>query len=316
MLEDTIEHNRASITALGAALMRAAHTRLAPSPLIQDPWGDRIVLERERDIVQRVVLDALTPQARERCQALGTSALVLDAALQRHPGYGWAILRTRYAEDALAAAVGRGVRQYVIVGAGFDSFSLRAPASAREVDVFEVDHPATQALKQERLQEAGVRLPPTLHFVPADLARVQLGEALAETSFRPSEPAFFSWLGVTQYLTREANVLTLQGVGRSTPGSELVFTYVDERELGGAGATTEVGRLQGAFATAREPWLSGFDPSSLGAELAAVGLRLLEDLDGDGARRRYCGDERHDLRPVVASHIAHARVAERPAPGI
>jgi methyltransferase (TIGR00027 family) len=304
-----MEQTRASLTAFGAALMRAVHTRLAPSPLIDDPWGDRLVLDAERQAVLGVVLNGLSPHARERCQAAGAPSTVLDAALQLHPGYGWAVLRTRYAEDALQAAVGRGVRQYVIVGAGFDSFGLRQPASAGHVDVFEVDHPATQELKRQRLRECGVPLPRTLHFVSADLSQEHLGDALAHSPFRLTEPAFFSWLGVTQYLTREANLTTLRGIAAcAASGSELVFTYVDQRELHGDRASTSIGRLEGAFAAAREPWLSGFDPSLLANDLAAVGLILIEDLDGLDAKRRYCGDYRDDLFPVVASHIAHARL--------
>src|SRR5262245_56628499 len=190
-----MENTRASITALGAALMRAVHTRVSPSPLIDDPWGDRLVLEVEREVVLRVVLNGLTAETREQCEKLKTSSVVLDAALQAHPGYGWAILRTRYAEDALEAAIGRGVRQYVIVGAGFDSFSLRQPAFARDVDIFEIDHPATQELKRQRLRGLGVPLPDTLHFVPADLSEEQISDALGRSAFRLMDPAFFSWLG-------------------------------------------------------------------------------------------------------------------------
>lgn len=308
-----MQQTRASVTALGAALMRAVHTRVAPSPLIDDPWGDRLVLETEREVIRNVVLSGLSPQARERCEGLGTSSTVLDAALQEHPGYGWAVLRTRYAEDALEVAVRRGVRQYVIVGAGFDSFALRQLGFARDVDVFEIDHPATQELKRQRLRECNVSLPGRLHFVPADLSQEEIYEALARSTFRSTDPAFFSWLGVTQYLTREANLATLRGIAAcSVSRSELVFTYVDQRALTSNPAATPVGRLQGAFAAAREPWLSGFDPSLLAEDLAAVGLILVEDLDGLDAKSRYCGDRRDDLFPMAASHIALARVREQP----
>jgi methyltransferase (TIGR00027 family) len=267
-----MEQTRASLTAVGAALMRAVHTRLAPSPLIDDLLGDRIVLEAEREAVVTILLKSLSPEARERCEKLGDPHTVLDAALQLHPGYGRAVLRTRYAEDALGIAVRNGVCQYVIVGAGFDSFALRQPAFARHIDVFEVDHPATQELKRRRLHECGVPLPATLHLVPADLSHEQLGDALARSTFRSTEPTFFSWLGVTQYLIREANLGTLRGIAAcSTSGSELIFTYVDQSELNTEPASGS-GRLRVAFAAAREPWVSGFDPSVLREDLAAVGF--------------------------------------------
>jgi methyltransferase (TIGR00027 family) len=308
-----MEPTRASLTALGAALMRAVHSRLGPSPLIDDPWGDRLVLEAEREAVLSVVLKSLSPRAREECEKRGDPHTVLDAALQLHPGYGWAILRSRYAEDLLAIAVRSGVHQYVIVGAGFDSFALRQPAFARHVNVFEIDHPATQELKSRRLHQCGVPLPATLHLVAADFSQEQLGDALARSTFVPNEPAFFAWLGVTQYLTREANIATLRSIAAcSAAGSQLVFTYVDESELGSNPTSRGGERLQMAFAAAREPWVSGFDPLRLGEDLAALGFTLLEDLDGLDAKTRYCPG-RHDLSPMKASHIVHAKIREAAA---
>src|SRR5262249_59337461 len=127
--------------------MRAAHTRTSASPLIVDPWGDRLVLEDERELVLNVVLKGLSQDDRARCEKLGTPNAILDCALQAHPGYGWAVLRTRYAEDALQVAVARGTRQYVIVGAGLDNFSFRQPSLASGGQGFEIDSPASPDLK-------------------------------------------------------------------------------------------------------------------------------------------------------------------------
>jgi methyltransferase (TIGR00027 family) len=252
------------------------------------------------------LLQSLTPEARTQCESMRDDSAVLEAALQSHPGYGWAVLRTRYAEDALEMAVRHGVGQYVIVGAGFDSFALRRPAFARHVDIFEIDHPATQELKRQRLHECRVPVPPALHFTPADLSRETLSHALGRSVFRFTEPTFFSWLGVTQYLTREANLDTLQAIRScSVAGSQLVFTYLDQAELAGGPAATRSGRLQVAFASAREPWVSGFDPSLLETELATAGFTLVEDLDGVAIKERYCPD-RQDLLPMERSHIARA----------
>jgi methyltransferase (TIGR00027 family) len=166
------------MTAIGTALMRAAHTRLDRPVLIDDPWGDRLIPADEREAM-----------------LAGAGAEDLDAALRAHPSYGTVILRTRYAEDVLAAAVGRGVRQYVIVGAGMDSFALRHPSFAHDFEIFEVDHPSTQEFKTGRLAECEVPLPPGLHLVVADLGETGLDAALETSSFRRDRPAFFSWLG-------------------------------------------------------------------------------------------------------------------------
>src|SRR5215813_496548 len=305
-MEEEMDEARASTTALGAALMRAAHTRLDRPRLIEDPWGDRLVLESERQAVAKLILRGLDPTTRAQIEALDPVA-ILDEALRAHLGYGWAIVRTRYAEDALEAAVARGIRQYVMLGAGFDSFALRQPVFASNVAIFEVDHPNTQNLKRQRLRDCRVHVPRNLHFVPADLGQEELRTALARSSFRPTEPTFFSWLGVTQYLTREANIATLGGiVSCSAPRSELVFTYVDERELGPDRQSVDFGRVQGTVIST-EPWLSGFAPARLAHDLRAIGLILVEDLSGDEARQRYCRGRSDGLSPASSFHVARTR---------
>src|SRR6185436_19125963 len=111
-----------SRTALTAALMRAAHTRIDRPRLIDDPWGDRLVEPAERTALYRRAMEGAEPEARRRLERLGSEQAVVDAVLRAHPTYGGVVIRSRYAEDALEAAVARGVRQYVLVGAGLDSF--------------------------------------------------------------------------------------------------------------------------------------------------------------------------------------------------
>jgi methyltransferase (TIGR00027 family) len=278
-----VNETKASQTALVTALMRAIHTRLDHPKHIDDPWGDRLVLDSER------------------------AALGAETRLRSSPAYGMVILRSRYTEEALAAAVTRGVRQYVILGAGMDSFALRQPAFAEGVDIIEVDHPASQAFKRERLRACDVPVPPRVHFVPADLSCEPLATVLARSPYRSAEPAFFSWLGVAVYLTRDANLATLRGIAAcAAAGSELVFTYVDQRELD---AGSEPIRSVGSRAAAiGEPYRSGFDPSRLGEDLRQVGLGLVEDFSGEALWRRYCAEDEDALRsPGV--HIARARVA-------
>jgi len=223
-----------SRTALLTSLMRATHSRRDPSPLIDDPWGDRLIPKSERDRFSERILSRMDPDA--RVAALGEPDSILDNYFLANITYPGVIIRSRYAEDALKAAAQRGTRQYVLIGAGFDSFVLRRPAFANGLEIFEIDHPATQALKIERIRTCGITLPASVHFIAADLAHETLASALARSSFRSDEPAFFSWLGVTVYLTREANMATLRAVAASSAaGSELVFTYVDLAEFGEGG---------------------------------------------------------------------------------
>jgi methyltransferase (TIGR00027 family) len=283
-----MEKLAASRTALATALMRAAHTRLDPHPLINDPWGDRLVPE----FVKR---------------AMAPSDAMLDESLMRSQSYANVITRTRYTEDALQAAVTQGVRQYVLVGAGFDSFSLRRPGFAANLQIFEIDFPATQRLKIERIDACEMALPDSIHFIAADLSQESVAAALARSPFETKQLTFFSWLGVTMYLTREANLATLRSIASCSPaGSEVVFTYLDQ---GVFQAQSESFReLEQRVAAIGEPFLSGFNPAELAACLAACGLDLIEDLNGKEAAARYERAGGHRLGRSLFSHMALARV--------
>jgi methyltransferase (TIGR00027 family) len=296
-----------SQTALTAALMRAVHTRLDRPRLIDDAWGDRLVSAEHKASLRQRALQGAKPEARRRLESLSEDAIV-DAVLRTHGAYGSVILRSRYTEDALEDAVGRGARQYVLIGAGFDSFIVRQPPFARDINIFEIDHPKSQAMKRQRLEECGVSFPPNVHFVPADLARESLASVLARCKFLSTPKTFFSWLGVTVYLSREANLTTLRGVATSSAaGSEIAFTYIDQRALEGARSRMRA-RMQASRATLREPWLSGFGPATLANDMKELGLLLIEDLGGLQLRERYCAGRTDDLLPGAGGHIALARV--------
>jgi methyltransferase (TIGR00027 family) len=272
--------------------MRAAHTRLDDPVLIEDPWGDRLGFANEREAIEA---RAATPD--------------LDANLRAHPSYGTVILRARYTEDRLAEAVERGVRQYVIVGAGLDSFALRRPAFAAELEIFEVDHPSTQELKTERLGSCGIPMPAGLHLVAADLSETALDDALARSPFDGERPAFFAWLGVTPYLTREANLATLTAIAACTPaGSEVVFSYLHQGVLDSDAAGGAIQQARAQVASFGEPWVSGFYPERLQAELRGTGLALVENIGPDELAARYCAERSDGLHPTPGSYIARARV--------
>jgi methyltransferase (TIGR00027 family) len=295
-----------SRTALVTSLMRAAHSRRDPSPLLDDSWGDRLVSKSERDRFRERVLSRMDPDA--RAIALREPDSLLDNFFLANISYPGVVIRSRYAEDALKAAAKRGIRQYVLIGAGFDSFVLRRPAFSEGLEIFEIDHPATQALKIKRISECGVALPPSVHFIAADLANETLAAALARSSFRSSEPAFFSWLGVTVYLTREANIATLRAVANcGASGSELVFSYVDQIEFADGGRRSPSHPNAQAVASLGEPYLSGFDPKEIANDLKQAGLELIEDLDGDQMAERYGRIAGSALRPAASMHVALAR---------
>ncbi len=283
-----------SRTAMATALMRAIHSRADPLPLIDDPWGDRLLAP------VREIIDARSREA-------GFSDA--DAYLRNGAAYANVIIRARFAEDALARARSRGVGQYVIIGAGFDSYALRQPPGEPPV-IYEVDHPATQIYKRRRLSAAGVEPPQNLRFVAADLGQQRLGDALARAGYDANSPAFFAWLGVTMYLTREANLATFSEIARiGARDSELVFTYTDAQLFHPDERSPKFQRLRERVGSIGEPIITGFDPARMADELAACGLALIEDVGADELIARYDALGRNGLGAERYSRVARARVA-------
>jgi methyltransferase (TIGR00027 family) len=299
----------ASTTSLATSRMRAVHARCDPQPILLDPWGDRLV-------PAALLLASLNPAGSNSNSAAGDAAddllaSMTDDYLRASPAYTNVITRSRYTEDALSAALARGVRQYVLIGAGFDSYALRRPAQARELQVFEVDHPATQALKKQRLAACGITLEAGVHFVAADLAREQLDIALSKTSFDRTQPTFFSWLGVTMYLTRAANMAALKSIAACcAPGSELVFSYADQKlfQPEGAALAASFAELEQTVKSVGEPFVSGFHPAELADDIRPLGLQLMEDMNDFQLVQRYDPAAVNGLKPVDRSHVARVLV--------
>jgi methyltransferase (TIGR00027 family) len=196
--------------------------------------------------------------------------------------------RSRFAEDCLGAAVSRGVRQAVVLGAGFDTFALRNPYSDLGLRVFEVDHPATQAWKRKRLSEVGLAIPALLTFAAIDFESDDLGHGLRDAGLDPDRPAFFIWLGVVPYLGRAAIAATLRYIA-SVPESEVVFDYSEPLENYPPERRAEIVALGAYTAEIGEPWLSHFDPDEIAQVLRGYGFGDLEDLGMSQMAVRYLG---------------------------
>jgi methyltransferase (TIGR00027 family) len=297
----------ASKTSMTTSLMRALHTRTDPQPLFNDPWGDKLVSTLAINFVHQKAMEMLPLEALEAASAGGTS--VVDLWLHTRPYYTSVITRSRFTEDALHAAIKRGVRQYVVMGAGFDSYCLRRPHVEPDLTVFEIDHPATQLLKRQRLVDCGAKLPQSVQFIAADLAKEGLADALLRSSFKITEPVFISWLGVTMYLSREDNLKLLRSIGQcAAPGSEVAFSYIDQAVFRGNTQTGPFADMQRSVTAVGEPLLSGFDPAELAKDLRSVGLSLEEDLDDAQALLRYDEFDTNRLTAVASRHVARASV--------
>jgi methyltransferase (TIGR00027 family) len=229
------------------------------------------------------------------------------------------ICRSRYAEDRLAAAAARGVRQYVILGAGLDTFGYRSPLTAC-VRVFEVDHPATQTWKRSALAAAGLGVPPGVVFVPADLAAASRGtDELSTGGLRPGlcaagfdfgEPAVVSWLGVVMYLDRDAITRTLAALTECAPGTELIADYMLTPGLRDDAGDQYVDQVGPATAERGEPWLSFFAPAELGMLLAQHGFGPTTHLRQRDALPAELWRRTDALRPIELSMIAWSRLGE------
>jgi methyltransferase (TIGR00027 family) len=216
------------------------------------------------------------------------------------------VARSRCAEDALGVAVAAGVRQYVVLGAGLDTFAYRNPYAAEGLHVFEVDHPATQGWKRALLGKVRIEEPASLTFVPVDFETQTLPERLSACGFQADAPAYFSWLGVVMYLTRETVMSTLGFVADRPAGSGITFDYLVPpsslpflRRIG-------FWMMSRRVAAAGEPWRTWFDPVTLARDLRGLGFTRLEDLDGPALDARYFGARAPGLRGPSAGRVMTA----------
>jgi len=222
----------------------------------------------------------------------------------------WMCVRARLVEDVVERAVAGGTRQYVILGAGLDSFAYRRPDLLVRLRVFEVDHPSGQVWKRERLAELGVSLPANLVFAPVDFETQTLRAGLLEAGFDFAAGAVFSWIGVTMFLTLTAIEATLETVAACPPGSRIVLTYnpplsaLADQELA---MQSRVSRLAGEM---DEPFISLFTPAEAEALLHRCGFGEVEHFGPAEAIRTYFAGQ-PDVRLGVPQRVLIATVGAR-----
>ncbi len=196
-------------------------------------------------------------------------------------------MRTRFAADALAAAVHGGACQLVVLGAGLDTYAYRSPFGER-LRIFEVDHPATQTWKRDRLDQGSIPIPNCLTFVPVDFERETLAEQLKRGDFDPAQRTFFTWLGVVPYLSDEAIWSTLRFIAALHNHAEVVFDYSDPPESLSPDARVAHDARAARVQAIGESWVTFFDPEELRAKLLTVGFLEVEDLGPSQLLARYC----------------------------
>ena len=308
-------------TAYRVALRRAAHQLHDALPLVfTDPFAVRLLgPEASADL-------AHVPPAASRPYSAAMRA--------------WVVARARFAEDVLAATAaemtlltekaaatdghltrkhesgapdGAGVQntsfrlQYLVLGAGLDTFALRNPYP--HVRVFEVDHPATQAWKRQRLAAANLEVPANAQFVPVDFERQDLAQELHAAGFDPGLRTITAWLGVVPYLTAEAFHATVNLLGGLAPHSAAIFDYGQPREALSPEEQLQRDSLAARVAEAGEPFRSFFTPATLQHELAAAGLQVIQDLGSAALNELYFSHRLDELKlRGSAGRLCHAAV--------
>jgi methyltransferase (TIGR00027 family) len=265
-----MEPGRASKTALGVAIRRAAHQLIDRPPVLDDPFAVRLVGPGYPRLMERAM------------HRVGRDVRGFMAA------------RSRYTEDRLSVAVAEGVGQYVVLGAGLDTFAWRNPFPT--LQVFEVDFPATQEWKRAMLAEAGLAPPLNLTFVPLDFEQHTLADGLAAAGFDKGHSAFFGWLGVVPYLTLNAFRATLRTIAQMPAGSGMSLDYAVDRKALSARAQIAFDALAARVAAAGEPFRLFFTTEELTAELHAAGFREIEQLGSEQINERYFRERADGLK--------------------
>ena len=278
-----MEQGQASTTARNAGVSRALHQFVDDEPkVLADPVAVRLVEAAAPGALAAAMETCRLPERKH------TRALM--------------VYRSRFAEDELAGAARQGIRQYVVLGAGLDTFAYRQPPYAGALQIFEVDHPATQAWKRQRAEGVGLPGHDAHVYVPVDFEVQHLDDALADAGFDRAQPALFSCVGVAMYLKGDAVASTLRTVATCAAGSEIVLGYnlADE-------CLDDIGReflaaVSKRVAASDEPLRSAMSPQEAEALVADCGLVVVDHPTADDLAERY------GVRPYTLERLLTARV--------
>lgn len=283
-----------SMTAEMVAYERAKHQLYDDPIMFEDSFAIEFLSPRRRRFLKNPLI-----------------GLLLRSTLYRYfrPVRAHSVDRCCYSEDKLEKAIARGMTQYVIIGAGYDSFALRRRDLSNSLWIFELDHPATQKAKRKRLSELNVELPKNLELIPVDLENKTVAEALKHSSYIREVPAFFSWLGTIRYLTRDVVFKTLRSLASlAAPGSEIVLDYTIPDRLMDPKELKRFNKSRRLTARLGEPVITYFDPDTLVTEMEDLCFELIENLSPNERKVRYFANRKDNLIPSGTSNIAHFRV--------
>jgi len=287
-----MKDNQASFTAMMVAYMRAYHAMHDTPKIFDDFLAYNLIPEEKRAIIEQHLVEYYLNLNKELNDSKHTTSLSDQITTSTHfmQAINNVISRARYTEDTLEEAVRQGVGQYVILGAGLDTFAFRQPEMMKYLEVFEIDHPATQEFKLNRLTELGWEHPAKLHFIPIDFTKESLVTALTRSSsYDPNVKSFFSWFGVTPYLTQEEVFATLRSIAEVTPASSTIaFDYFDTDAFVPGKMYPQMQKTLEFLQKIDEQMKNnGFNPSRLAEDLTTLGFHLHENLSPADIEERY-----------------------------
>ncbi|MBL4952008.1 class I SAM-dependent methyltransferase [Neobacillus sp. YIM B02564] len=303
-----MEKNKGSLTALVSCFARGYHTSKSQKPIFQDPVANSLLLDEEKQLIAANWANAIHFFDQERGETLPTFAEKLEWVMNNQT-IPQLVSRSRYAEDGLMQAINRGVRQYVILGAGLDTFAFRQENLPHDFTIFEVDHPATQAFKRNRLNELGMDIPANLKFVPVDFTTDSFVAELKKAGYDEQKQSYFSLLGVVMYLGKRDFLRLLSAVSNlAVAGSSFVFDYLDHSAFDEKTAARKMTQMRQITASTGEPIITSFDSFELDQELQDCGMLVYENLAPANIEEMYFSDRQDDLHAFDHFHFAHLAV--------
>lgn len=280
-----------SQTALFVTFIRAIAYQSPKNNILKDPYAEKFLPWLMRRPLKRKLFVKLTEKILRR-NKIGNNILI----------------RARYAENQLENCIKQGVKQYIILGAGWDSFAFRKQDLLKDLNVFELDFPSTQEKKRKKLKQLGLTLPKNVHLTPIDFETTSISEALSKSTFDPNLPTFVTWQGVTYYLSIDAIEHVFDDLGNYCKGKlDIVLDYIDDRYFENWKKNRHTRRLHYAVSLVGEPFKSGFNPKTFSSWLSDRGYDLSEDLNIK-TQIEYFGQENLDaFQPSRGIHLAHIK---------
>lgn len=304
-----MKSHQCSQTAVISAFVRAFHAR-NDWPLIFHDALAASFIEGQEEAIRSMLSGGLSVIAPDLSQLDLSQEEIARLMVRNYLPTAHALSRARFTEEKVLRSIERGIDQYVILGAGLDTFAFRAPPIAAHVQIFEVDHPATQRFKRERLAAMNRVQPPNLHWVPLDFECDTLMEALTHTTFDAQRPAIFSWLGVTFYLERQTVIAMLAAIGQQAcAGTEIVFDFIDPASLSEEQTSPRFRLARDMASRAGEPFITTLDPHSLSDTLQSVGWSTSEILSPAQIQEHYFSHPESHYEAIAHCYLASAKVS-------